>query len=98
MNKLAIGEKMGHQIMKVSFLLIVFACFLLTIGCSKLTTENYEQLKMGMEYNEVVEILGQADECSSAIGIKICTWGDSKKYIQVNFAGEKVILFSAKGL
>lgn len=89
---------MSPKTMKVSFLLTVFAAFFLTISCSKLTTENYEQLKMGMEYNEVVKILGQADECSGAIGIKLCIWGDSKKNIKVNFAGDKIILFSAKGL
>ena len=89
---------MSQQRMKWSFFPVVFACFLLTIGCSKLTVKNYEQLKTGMEYNEVVKILGQAEECSSVIGLKKCTWGDGKKYIKVNFAGDKVIMFSAEGL
>ncbi len=89
---------MMDRIMKVSFLLTVIIFFAFTIGCSKLKPENYEKLKTGMEYTEVVEILGNADECSSAIGIKKCTWGDKNKHIRVNFAGDKVILFSAKGL
>lgn len=79
---------------------IILTCIVLlvTIGCSKLTTENYEQLKMGMDFDKVVEILGTADECSRVIGVKKCTWGDSEKHIKVNFAGDKVIMFSSKGL
>jgi hypothetical protein len=86
------------RMMKISFLLVIITCFAFTTGCGKLKTENYEKLKTGMEYGEVIKILGNADECSSAIGIKKCTWGDSKKHIKVNFAGDRVILFSAKGL
>lgn len=76
----------------------VSTCLWLTVGCSKLTTENYNQLKAGMQYDEVVEILGEADACKGAIGIKNCKWGDDKKYIKVNFVGGKVVLFSGQGL
>ena len=77
---------------------IIFAPLLLSIGCSKLTTENYNQLNMGMNYDEVVEILGKADECNGAMGIKNCMWGNDKKFIIVNFAGDKIVLFSGQGL
>lgn len=70
----------------------------LTIGCSKVTTENYDQIKMGMTYDEVIGLLGKADECDGAMGIKDCTWGDEDRHIRVDFAGDKVIMFSAKGL
>ena len=53
---------------------------------------------MGQDYDEVVKILGKADECSEVIGIKNCSWGGDKKYIKVKFAGNRVILFSAHGL
>lgn len=76
----------------------VAAGLLLSIGCSKVTKENYNRLKMGMDYGEVVEILGKANECKDVIAIKNCMWGDEKKTIKVSFAGEKVILFSAQGL
>ena len=68
------------------------------IGCSKVTTENYDQIRMGMQYEEVIALLGEAEKCSGTMGIKNCTWGDEDRYINVNFAGDKVILFSAKGL
>jgi len=89
---------MSHTVLKATVLLTGIACILLTVGCSKLTTDNYEQLKMGMEYNKVIEILGTAEECNSAIGLKKCIWGDSEKNITVNFAGDRVVMFSAKGL
>ena len=80
-------------------LALLLAALLVTVtGCSKLTTENYDQLKIGMSYGQVVALLGKADECSGAIGIKNCRWGNDKKNIVVNFAGDKVILFAAQGL
>ena len=78
--------------------LIVAVGLLLVMGCSKITTENYNQLKIGMRYNEVVSLLGKADTCDGAIGLKNCTWGNKNKYIQVSFAGDQVVLFSGHGL
>lgn len=83
---------------KISTLLIAFALLFLTIGCTQITKENYDKLKMGQDYTEVVEILGKADACSGAVGITKCTWGDDKKHIKVHFTGNKVVLYSAKGL
>jgi len=78
---------------------IISASFLLAIlGCNKLTTENYDQLKIGMNYDEVVSLLGKVDECNGAVGFKNCTWGNDKKYIKVSFAGDKVVVFSGNGL
>lgn len=79
--------------------MLAVATLLVVVGCSsKLTTENYDKLKMGMTYDEVVATLGKADECSGAMGLKNCRWGDDKRQIVVNFANEKVILFAGKGL
>jgi hypothetical protein len=89
---------MEHKIaktMRFGFMALIVA---LTIGCSKVTTGNYDQIKMGMQYDEVIALLGHADRCDGALGIKKCTWGDEDRHIQVNFAGDRVILFSAKGL
>ena len=79
------------------FMLMVVA-FAFTVGCSKVTTENVDKIKMGMPYDEVIAILGNADECNGALGIKNCTWGDADRHIMINFAGDKVILFSSKGI
>lgn len=70
----------------------------LETGCSKINTDNYNQIKAGMQYDEVTALLGKADECNGIMGIKSCTWGDKDRYIMVNFADDKVIVFSAKGL
>ncbi|PIE67375.1 MAG: hypothetical protein CSA23_04420 [Deltaproteobacteria bacterium] len=72
-------------------------CFLF-VGCSKLTTENYDQLHIGMAYDEVILLLGESDACSGALGLKSCTWGDVDKHIKASFAGDKVVFFSSQGL
>jgi hypothetical protein len=89
---------MKKKIIKQMLIGFMVACLALTIGCSKLTTQNYDKIKMGMQYDEVIALLGQADQCDGAMGIKNCTWGDEDRHIKVNFAGDRVILFSAKGL
>jgi hypothetical protein len=76
----------------------LIAALLLATGCSKITKENYDKISMGMNYDEVISILGDADECSGAVGVEKCTWGGEEKYIRVNFIGKKVVLFSSEGL
>lgn len=89
---------MKAKIIKMAILATLGAILALTVGCSKLTKENYDKLKVGQDYDEVVGILGEADECGGAIGIKDCRWGDQDKHISVKFAGNKVVIFSSKGL
>lgn len=89
---------MSRHVINAFAVVAVAACLLLSIGCGKVTKENYNRLKMGMDYGEVVAILGKANECKDVIAIKNCMWGDEKKSIKVSFAGEKVILYSAQGL
>jgi hypothetical protein len=67
-------------------------------GCSKLTMENYNKLKAGMTYNEVVNIIGSPDKCSDVLGMKNCVWGDEKRSATVSFAGDRVLLFSARNI
>lgn len=68
------------------------------VGCSKLTVDNYSKIKTGMEYNEVVGILGKPDSCSEALFVKSCVWGDEKKNITVNFVSDKAILSGSKNI
>ena len=82
---------------KVLIALFIFSSIFL-LDCSKLTQENYEKIKLGMQYEEVVDILGQAQECDSSIGMTNCRWESNGKYIQIQFIADKVVLFSAKGL
>lgn len=92
------GDTMNPAKFKTAIFSVIFGCLLLTVGCSKVTKENYDKLKVGQDYDEVTDIIGKADECSSAVGFKNCRWGDDDKYIEVNFAGNKVLIFSAQGL
>jgi hypothetical protein len=86
-----------EMIKKIIFWILI-AAVLLTIGCSKLTTENYNRLRIGMNYDKVVSLLGTADQCDGAMGFKNCMWGNKKRNIKVSFAGEKVVVFSGHGL
>ncbi len=82
---------------KVPITVIIFVS-LFIFACSKVTQENYEKIKLGMAYEEVVNILGKAQECDSSIGITKCRWESNGKYIKIQFIADKVVFFSAKGL
>lgn len=81
--------------MRMIVLLVLLATLL---GCSKLTMENYARIKTGIEYDEVVGILGKPDSCSEALFVKSCTWGDEQKNITVNFVSDKAILSSSRNI
>jgi len=82
---------------KVLITIIIFVS-LFILACSKVTQENYEKIKLGMSYEEVVDILGKAQESGSSIGMTNCRWESNEKYIKVQFIADKVVFFSAKGL
>lgn len=67
-------------------------------GCSKLTPENYDRIKMGMRYAEVKSILGEPARCNDILAVKACTWGDDKRYINVNFVADQVVLLNSANL
>lgn len=60
---------------------VLAACVLLA-ACSKINQENYSKLKAGMAKSEVESLLGSPTECSGAIGLTSCTWGDEKSLHQ----------------
>ncbi|MCS3469446.1 hypothetical protein M2401_003184 [Pseudomonas sp. JUb42] len=72
-------------------------CVLLA-ACSKINQENYSKLSAGMPKTQVEALLGSPTECSGAIGLTSCTWGDQKSFISVQYAADKVVLFSGQGL
>jgi len=67
-------------------------------GCSKLTIANFKKIKTGSEYDEVVKILGRPDNCSEALVVRNCVWGNDSKNITVNFVGDKVVLSTSKNI
>ncbi len=80
------------------YMLVVVIATTLLAGCSKLTQKNYEKLKVGMGYDEVVMILGKPDKCSGALFAKNCSWGSGEKNITVSFVGDKVVVYGSKNL
>lgn len=74
-------------------------CFCVVLAaCSKVTQENYSKLKTGMTKAEVEALLGDPTDCAGAMGLSSCTWGDKKQFISVQYAGDKVMMFSGEGL
>ncbi|WNW12964.1 outer membrane protein assembly factor BamE [Pseudomonas sp. DTU_2021_1001937_2_SI_NGA_ILE_001] len=67
-------------------------------ACNKINQENYSKLSAGMPKAQVEELLGKPTECSGALGMSSCTWGNEKAFISVQYAGDKVVLFSGQGL
>lgn len=67
-------------------------------ACSKLTVENYDQLKVGMTYAEVRQLLGAPTQCDDVLTLRSCTWEDGERHVQVSFVGERVVLFNSSNL
>ena len=68
------------------------------LGCSKVNRENYDKIKVGMDYQQVVSIIGEPHECDGAMGVRSCVWGSENKNITITFMGDKVFVPSMKGL
>lgn len=81
-------------ILLTAFLFLTFAF----LGCSKITPENYEKIKVGMTYEQVTAVIGQPDKCDAALGAKNCIWGNEKKNITVKFIADKVVLPTMQGI
>ena len=68
------------------------------LGCSPLTLDNYNKIAMGMEYDEVTQLIGAPEQCDDVMGIRSCQWGDEQRGVNVNFVAGKVLLFSSHNL
>jgi len=78
---------------------ILFTSLLLVLlGCSKLTLDNYNQIAVGMHYDDVTRLIGSPAKCDDVMGLRHCTWGDENRSVSVTFAGEKVMLFSSRNI
>ena len=83
----------------MSFRRIALIAFCMALAaCNKLNQENFSKLKTGMTKTEVEELLGKPTECAGALGFSSCTWGDQKTYVSIQYAGDKVLIFSGEGL
>lgn len=83
--------------MSLRTIALVASCLLL-IACNKIDQANYSKLAAGMHKAEVEALLGSPSECAGALGVLSCTWGTQERFISVQYAGDKVLMFSGKGL
>jgi len=86
---------------KTLLMILIIICLvppLILLGCSKITQENYDQLKVGMDYNEVIKILGEPDNCESVLNMKNCILKESSKRITIKIIADKVIFLSGHGI
>jgi SmpA / OmlA family len=74
------------------------AALVLVSGCSKLTVENYDRLKVGMTFAEVTQILGSPSKCDDTVGLRRCTWGHEQRRIAASFAADRLVLRTATGI
>ncbi|KTD88819.1 MULTISPECIES: hypothetical protein [unclassified Pseudoalteromonas] len=78
--------------------LLIIAATLSLAACSKVTVENYEKIKIGMDKAEVEAVLGSADNCVEKTLHTNCVWGDESKNIEITLVSDKVTLYSKHGL
>ncbi|MGI4836239.1 MAG: outer membrane protein assembly factor BamE [Janthinobacterium lividum] len=83
--------------MSLRSLALLSLCVLLT-ACNKINQENYSKIHAGMSKAEVEQLLGTATDCSGALGMSSCTWGNKDAFISVQYAGDKVVIYSGQGL
>ncbi|MBM3105081.1 outer membrane protein assembly factor BamE [Pseudomonas sp. P66] len=83
--------------MSLRSLALLSLCVFLT-ACNKINQENYSKLQAGMTKVEVEKLLGAPKDCSGALGMSSCTWGDDKSFISVQYAADKVLMYSGQGL
>lgn len=77
---------------------LILAVSLALAACSKVNVDNYNKLRVGQTYNEVQTLLGKPTRCSDLMTAKNCTWGDDKRYINVSFVADSVVLFGSENL
>lgn len=71
----------------------------LLAACSKVTAENYNKIELGQSYEQVQELIGKPTSCDDVLGARNCVWGKAgSARVNVTFAGNKVVLFSAQNL
>jgi len=71
---------------------------LVFLGCSKVNKENYDNLRVGMNYDAVVGVLGKPNSCDSVGEASSCVWGNVSKNIKVRFIADRAVLINAQGI
>jgi len=91
--------KRVKMMIKLEMLAICMFSILTIVGCDKVNKENYDKVKIGMSYEEVLGILGKPDTCQDPVlKTKTCIWGSSDKQIKIKFVVDTVAWRSSKGI
>lgn len=91
--------KRVKMMIKLVMLAICMFSVLAIVGCDKVNKENYDKIKIGMSYEEVLGILGKPDTCQDPVlKTKTCIWGSSDKQIKIKFVVDTVAWRSSKGI
>ena len=94
-------KQMNRFIPMIKLVVLVICMFslLALTGCSKVSKENYDKIKIGMSYEEVFGVLGKPDTCEEPImKTKSCMWVSSDKQIKIKFAADIVAWPSSEGI
>ena len=90
------------RIIILTRLMVLALCMIsiLTLAaCNRVNKENYDKIKIGMSYEEIVGVLGKPDTCQDPVlKTKSCTWGSSEKQIRIKFVVDTVAWRSSKGI
>jgi hypothetical protein len=92
------GGSDGRRFTVNMYTMVLLVLLALLTGCSKLTADNYARITTGVEYREVVRILGTPVSCSEVVFVKSCIWGNEQKNITVSFMGDTTILTGSKNI
>lgn len=76
----------------------LLAALALVAGCSKLTVENIDRLKVGMHFDDVVDIIGKPASCDETVGLRNCTWSDEQRSVEATFAAGRLVVTSSRNL
>ena len=91
--------KQINMMIKLVMLAIFLFSVVTMVGCGRVNKENYDKIKIGMSYEEVIEILGEPHTCEEPVlKTKNCIWGSSDKQIKIKFVVDIVAWRSSKGL
>ena len=87
----------SKRVCMLSMIFLAAICLALS-GCSKVTQENYEKIKVGMTYEQVTDILGKPTASESGLGMKHCVWKDGEKAIDIKMLADKVVFLKSRNL
>ena len=91
--------KRAMKMLKLTLTIICLFSIPALTGCSKVNKENYDKIKIGMRFEEVVGVLGKPDTCDeSVLKMRSCMWGSPDKQIKIKFAGDIVAWRSSEGI